>query len=92
MPNLKSTLSALVLAAVVAGPAVAGDDWYRQTGGVSPQLQNDEFYARGTGGVTPQATDDDFYFRGTGGVAPQVGGDDLYSRGTGGVSPQARSE
>jgi ABC-type sugar transport system substrate-binding protein len=71
MRTAKSILSALILAAAVAGPAAAaGDDWFRSTGGVAPQTQDDSFYRRATGGVAPQAEGDSFYFRNTGGVSP----------------------
>jgi hypothetical protein len=76
---------------IASTSAIAADDWYRSTGGVPPQAQED-FYARGTGGTTPNAIGDDFYARGTGGVTPQAQGDDFYARGTGGVAPQAVSD
>ena len=72
MPNLKTLVAGLALAASFASfNAVAADDWHRATGGVPPQAIADDFFSRGTGGVTPGAISDEFYSRGTGGVAPQ---------------------
>jgi len=93
----RKLLSIAALAAALAAPSafannVSVNEWHRATGGVAPQVQAEDLYARGTGGVAPQAEGDDFYSRGTGGVAPQAERDDFYARGTGGVPPQVNAE